>query len=84
MEPAGKTQKIPKDFQFRSDNRPLVCCLASSSFAYGETNIGFARDNNEDSFGFHGRIMIARQRYRDFLACHTAHHPVKTRLLIRR
>lgn len=53
MEPAGKTQKIPENFQYRSDNRPLVCCLASSSFAYGETNIGFARDNNEDSFCLH-------------------------------
>lgn len=53
MIPAGKTQKIPENFQYRSDNRPLACCLASSSFAYGETNIGFARDNNEDSFGLH-------------------------------
>lgn len=53
MIPAGKTQKIPENFQFRSDNRPLSCCLASSSFAYGETNTGFARDNNEDNFGLH-------------------------------
>ena len=53
MIPAGKTQKIPENFQYRSDIRPLACCLASSSFAYGETNIGFARDNNEDSFGYY-------------------------------
>jgi len=53
MEPAGKTQKIPENFQYRSDIRPLACCLASSAFAYGETNIGFARDNNEDSFCLH-------------------------------
>lgn len=53
MNSAGKTQKIPENFQYRSDNRPLACCLASSSFAYAETNIGFIRENNEDSYGFH-------------------------------
>ena len=53
MLPAGKTQKIPEDFQYRSAPQPLVCCLASSSFAYAETNIGFARDANEDSYGYH-------------------------------
>ena len=50
---AGKTQKIPEDFQYRSGDRPLACCLASSSFACADTNIGFLRENNEDSFGFH-------------------------------
>ena len=53
MLPAGKTQKIPADFQYRSATPPLACCLASSSFAYGETNLGFARDSNEDSYGYY-------------------------------
>jgi len=53
MEPAGKTQKIPENFQHRSGDRPTVCCLAASAFAYGETNIGFARENNEDSYCLH-------------------------------
>lgn len=53
MLPAGKTQKIPANFQYRSGPPPLVCSLASSSFAYGETNTGFARSANEDCFGYH-------------------------------
>ena len=53
MLPAGKTQKIPENFQYRTGARPLVCSLAQSSFAYAETNTGFARDTNEDSYGYH-------------------------------
>ena len=53
MLPAGKTQKIPENFQYRSAPQPLACCLASASFAYGETNLGFIRDSNEDSYGYY-------------------------------